>query len=88
MFRSFSGFKSQYYYLNLVIASEFDGWKVLIYSPGVTIHGARQLSESSAKDHAVAIAKSYIHEEKHEDVPVLPAVDWAPSSREDWLVWR
>ncbi len=59
MFRSFSGFKSQYHYLNLVVASEFDGWKVLIYSPGLTIHGARQLTENSAKEHAVAVARSW-----------------------------
>lgn len=87
MFRSLSGFKAQYHYLTLVIASEFDEWKVLLYGPGVTIHGARQFGEEKAKEHALAMARSYVHERKQEDLPELPAVDWAPSTPEEWLIW-
>ena len=88
MFRSISGFKAQYHHLTLLAVSEFDEWKVLIYGSGVTIHGARQFSEAKAKEHALAVARNYIHEEKHEDLPVLDAVEWSPATREDWLVWR
>ncbi|MBI4875808.1 MAG: hypothetical protein HY822_14325 [Acidobacteria bacterium] len=88
MFRSLSGFKAQYHYLTLLAVSEFDEWKVLVSAPGITIHGARQFGEVKAKDHALGIARQYIHDEKHADLPVLESVDWAPTGPDDWLVWR
>ena len=45
MFRSMSGFKAQYHYLTLLVISEFNEWRVLLYSPSTTIHG----TVSSAK---------------------------------------
>jgi hypothetical protein len=88
MFRSLSGFRALYHYLTLVVVSEFDEWRVLLYGQGVTIHGSRQFGEKKAKEHALAMARNYIHEEKKEDLPVLAEVEWIPTVQEDWLIWR
>ena len=88
MFRSLSGYKSSYQSLTMLVASEFDEWRVLVCGPGVTIHGARQFGAEKAKEHAVALAREYLHEQKHQDVPDLQKVEWAPTSQEDWLIWR
>jgi hypothetical protein len=88
MFGSMSGFKAQYHYLTLLVISEFNEWLVLLYSPGTTIHGTHQFSEAKAKEHAMAVARSYIHDQKHEELPVLPELTWLPTSPDDWLVWR
>lgn len=88
MFRRLSGFKAQYHYLTLYIASDFDEWRVLIAGPGFTIIGTRQFSEAKAKDHARAVADSYIREEKHEDLPAIPQPEWAPLGASEWLSWR
>jgi hypothetical protein len=88
MFRSASGFKAQYHYLRLLVASDFDEWRVIVEAPGVTIIGGRQLGEDKAKQHAVAVADNYIHQEKHEDLPVLAQVAWEPLGSGEWLNWR
>jgi hypothetical protein len=87
MFRSLSGYKAQYHDLTLLVAQEFNEWRVLLYRPGMTIHGTRQFSEAKAREHALALAQSYVHERKHEDQPVLPEVEWQAAAPEDWLVW-
>jgi hypothetical protein len=88
MFRTLPGYKAQYHYLTLLVASDFDEWKVVIEAPGVTIHGGRQLGEVKAKQHAVAMAESYIQQEKHEDLPALEQVEWEPLAKGEWLNWR
>ncbi len=88
MYRSLTGFKAQYHYLTLVVVSELNEWKVLEYGPGVTIHGTRQFSEAKAKEHALAVAQNYVHQERGEPLPVLAGVEWAPAAHDDWLVWR
>ena len=88
MFRTMSGFKAQYHYLTLVVISEFNEWKVALHTPTMMIQGTHQFSEVKAKEHAVAIARSYIHELKHEELPVLEQADWVPTASEDWLIWR
>ena len=55
MFRSLSGYKSNYHYLKLLVVSDFDEWKVLVEGPGVTIQGSRQFTPAKAQDHAVSI---------------------------------
>jgi hypothetical protein len=87
MFRSFSGFRTQYDGLTLLVVSEFDEWKVLGYGPGVTIHGARQFSEAKAKEHAVLIAQTYLRDLRGE-VADPGEVRWEPTSDRDWLSWR
>lgn len=87
MFRSMSGFKAKYHYLTLLVISEFNEWRVLVSSPEATIHGAHQFSEAKAKEHAVAAARSYIHDRKQEDLPEVAELTWVPTSGDDWLVW-
>jgi hypothetical protein len=88
MFHSLSGFKAQYHSLTLLVGSEFNEWRVLLYAPGVTIQGARQFSEAKAKEHALAVARSYVQDETHQDLPALPDVEWVPLAHDDWLIWR
>lgn len=88
MFRSFNGVKAQYHYLTMLVISEFNEYKVLVYGPGVTIHGARQFAEAKAREHAVAIARDYVRDIKHDDLPEVANPEWQPTAPEDWLAWR
>lgn len=88
MFRALSGFKAQYHYLTLLVASDFDEWKVIVRGPEVCMLGGRQFSEAKAKEHARSCASDYIHGEKKEDLPVLEQLEWAPMPRGEWLNWR
>ena len=89
MFRSLSGFKTQYQSLTLVAVSEFDEWKVLLYGPDVTIHGARQFGEVKAKEHALAMALQYYREVKQEALPdPAPGLEWVRTGPADWLIGR
>jgi hypothetical protein len=88
MFRPLPGFKAQYHDLTLLVASDFDEWRVLIAGPGCTIIGARQFSEAKAKDHARAVAESYVRDERHEDAAAIPQPEWAPIEKGEWLSWR
>lgn len=87
MFRSMSGSKAQYHYLTLIVISEFNEWRVLLQGPDTVIQGTRQFSEANARQHAVSIARSYIHDQKHEDLPDPPETAWAPVGGNEWLVW-
>jgi len=87
MFRSMSGFKGQYHYLTLLLVSEFNEWRVLLYGPRGVIHGTRQFSEAKAKEHALAVAQHFVHDYKHENLPVLERTEWAPTDEDDWLIW-
>lgn len=88
MFRSSAGFKAQYHYLTLLVASDFDEWRIVLQGPGVTIVGGRQITEAKAKEHARSIAESFLHQEKHEELPTLQEVAWAPLTPGEWLNWR
>ncbi len=88
MFRALRGYKAQYYYLTLLVACDFDAFVITLLGPGVTIQGGRQFNEAKALEHALAVAKSYIHEEKKEDLPVLDEVQWRPMDAGEWLNWR
>ncbi len=88
MFRPLSGVKAQYHYLTLVTVSEFDEWRILVYAPNVVIQGRRQFGEAKAKEHALFLARNYIHEEKHEPLPELSSVEWSPTAHDDWLLWQ
>lgn len=88
MFRPCTGFTSQYRGLTLLVVAEFNEWKILAYGSGVTLHGTRQFDEKKAKEHALAVADSYIRDEKHEDLASVADVQWLPTGHTDWLVWR
>jgi len=87
MFRSMTGCKAQYHYLTLLVISEFNEWRVLLRGPETTICGTRQFSEAKAKDHAVAVARGYIHDYRHEQLPALAEVAWGATADDDWLIW-
>ena len=88
MYRSMSGFKAQYHYLTLLVVSELNEWRVMLYGPATTIQGTHSFSEAKAKADAILIARHYIHEHKHEELPVLEQVEWIPTSHDDWLIWK
>ena len=85
MFRTMSGFKGQYHYLTVRVIAEFNEWRVMLQGPNGVVLGTRQFSEAKAKEHALDVARHFIHEYKHEDLPVLPSIDWTPSNS---LVFR
>jgi hypothetical protein len=88
MFRSAPGFKAKYHDLTLLVASDFDEWKVILEGPDVTILGGRQFTESKAKESAQKVAESYFREEKKEEVPALEALEWQPLAKGEFLNWR
>ena len=88
MFRPATGFKANYHYLTLMVASDFDEWRVLLSGPGVFIQGCRQFTEAKAKEHARVAAVSYVHEIKHEDLPQIENLEWQPFTHGEFLNWR
>jgi hypothetical protein len=87
MFSSFSGFKTHYGDLTLLVISEFNEWKVLAYKAGVIIQGGRQFTADKAKELAVTIAENYLREQGG-GVAVAEAIKWEPTGKQDWMVWR
>jgi hypothetical protein len=87
MFRSMSGSRASYHELTLLVISEFNEWKVMLFGPGTTIQGTRQFNEANAKAHALEVARRYCHEYKPNGQPELASVDWTPTTRDDWLIW-
>jgi hypothetical protein len=83
-----SGSKAQYHYLTLLVISEFNEWRVLLHGPDTIIHGTRQFNEENARRHALAVAHSYIYEQRREDLPQPSEPAWTPVDDGDWLVWR
>lgn len=88
MFRSLPGFQADYHELKVLVVSEFNEWRVLVYGPGVSLHGAPQFGEEKAKLYGLNLAKKYLIEEKKQEVPEAEDVSWQPAGREAWLVWR
>lgn len=87
MFRALNGLKAPYHYLTLLVASDFDEYRVLIQGPGVTIQGGRQFSEAKAKEHARAMAADYLNNERKENLPAVEP-EWAPLAPGEFLNWR
>jgi len=88
MFRPLVGFKATYMNLTLVVAAEFDEWRVILYAPDVIIQGSRQYKEPKAKDHALALARSYYQDVKKQAITAVPEPDWQPTGPQDWLAWQ
>jgi hypothetical protein len=85
MFRQLRGFKAEYHYLKLVIAADFDEWRVLVMGPGFTLQGQRQFGEAKAKDHAILTAKTFIYEEKKENLPPVQEVAWTAMTPGEYM---
>jgi hypothetical protein len=72
----------------MLVVSEFDEWRVVVYSPNVFLQGQRQYREAKAKEHALCLLKKYLQEISQESSPPdLPEPDWQPTGPADWLVW-
>jgi hypothetical protein len=88
MFRAATGFKGQYRDFWLIVAADFDEWRVILQGPGVTIQGGRQFSEAKAKEQAVKVADSYVTEIRKEPPGADGDVDWKPLQPGEWMNWR
>jgi hypothetical protein len=86
--RPLSGFKASFQHLTMVVVSEFDEWRVVVYSPEVFLQGHRQFTDVKAKEHALALVKQYFQEINQETPSGLPEPDWRPTNPAEWLVWR
>ena len=72
----------------MVVVSEFDEWRVVVHSPEIIMQGQRQFKEAKAKEHAIALVRSYFQDVKQLPSPDLPELEWVPTGSEDWLVWK
>jgi hypothetical protein len=88
MFRQAAGFKAQYQSLTLLVAADFDEWRILLQGPGVVVHGMRQFNEAKAKEHARLMADSYLVEQRHESPDPVTDLEWKPLDAGEWLNWR
>jgi hypothetical protein len=87
MFRCMSGYKANYHYLSLMVIAEFNEWRVVVFSPDGVVLGTRQFGEVKAKEHALIVARQFVHDYKQQDLPVLPEVQWVPTAHDDCLVY-
>ncbi len=88
MFRKSNGFKAQFQDMTLLVAPDFDEWRIFVQTPDGIIHGGRQFTETKAKDCALSIIESYLRDEKHESIAVAVDVEWSPLEPGGWLNWR
>jgi hypothetical protein len=58
MFRASSGFKAQYHYMTLIVALDFDQWRIFLQGPGVIIDGGRQPDNTAAKEEASVVRQT------------------------------
>ena len=86
MFRQGSGYKAHCGSLTLLVASDFDEWRVLAQSSGTTIRGGREFSAEKAKAQAVQIANEYFAENSEESS--TDGLEWFELEPGEWLNWR
>ena len=88
MFRALTGFKAQCDDdVVMLVAADFDEYRVLLQAHGAIVQGRRQFTEAKAKEHACAMAASYL-KEKCGDKPFPASLEWAPFGSGDWLSWN
>ncbi len=85
MFRQASGFKAQYGPLTLMVASDFDEWRIYLHRPGVVIQAGRQFTEAKAKQQAQDVADGYLTESG--ETAGQADVEWTPLAEGEWLNW-
>jgi hypothetical protein len=88
MFRPLKGFKAQYHDLTLLVAADFDEYRVFIQAPGSIVQGRRQFNEEKAKEHAFSMALSYLKEKESVQDAAPPAPQWIPFASAEWLAWN
>jgi hypothetical protein len=87
MFRSLRGFKAQYDNVILLVAADFDEYRVFLHVPGSIVQGRRQFNETQAKEHARKMAESYLKETRGADA-ALQDLAWVPFEQNEWLAWN
>ena len=88
MFREAEAYTARCDDLTLVVAADFDEWRIFLQGPDVIIHGGRQFTGDKAKAQALRIAGSYLQEAKGDLAIVPEQVEWAPLHERSWLNWR
>ena len=78
---------AEYHDMTLLVVSEFNEWKVLLYGAHTIVNGTRQFTEVKAKEHAMALTRSYFLDRKHEQLPDGAELAWLPVTSDDWLVY-
>jgi len=88
MFRSAEAYKAETHGLTLVVAADFDEWRIFLQGPDVIIHGGRQFTGNKAKEHAARMADDYIREQLGESPSEPQQLEWVRLSDRKWLNWR
>ena len=88
MFRKAEAYEAHYHGLTLLVAADFDEWRVFLQGPSVWIHGGRQFNGAKAKEHALRVADSYLHEESGAPPLAAETVEWTLLTEHPWLNWR
>lgn len=88
MFRKAEAYQARFNDLTLLVAADFDEWRVFLRGPDIIVHGGRQFNGAKAKEHAVRVAEDYFKEIKGE-APEIPAnLAWTEVGDGGWLNWR
>lgn len=88
MFRSAAGFKAQCNDLTVLVAADFDEWRILLKGPDLIVQGGRQFTEEKAKETARLMADSYFKEHSGEYLTPLQNFEWKPLDPGEWQNWR
>ena len=88
MFQASSGFQTQYHDLTLIVALDFDRWKILLSGPGIVIDGGRQADRVAAQERACLIAKEFVQKERGESPREPSRWEWTPIPARSWLYWQ
>ena len=88
MFRAAAGFKAQCRDLTVLVASDFDEWRILLRGPNVIVQGGRQFTEQKAKEAARLMTESFLKEHNGESGAAPGDFEWKPLDPGEWQNWR
>jgi hypothetical protein len=87
MFQTAEAYQAQFKDLTLLVAVDFDEWRIIVRGSDVIVRGKRQFNGTEAREHAVRVAEDYLREVRGEATEVPSNLEW---KRIDgaWLNWR
>jgi hypothetical protein len=88
MFRKAEAYQAHFSDLTLLVAADFDEWRIFVRGPEVIVHGGRQFNGAKAREHAIRVAGDYLKDVKGEPAEVPPNLEWAELGDAGWLNWR
>jgi hypothetical protein len=88
MFRDCPGFVAQHQDIALIVALDYDQWKILLLSPAVLIDGGRKSDSIAAKDEARRLLECYIGQQSRCALPAASKLEWNPLQNGYWLTWQ